>query len=100
MALRLCDEKKKSAATTDVENVLRRRAMEIEILHAPNVEAQIFFEIEILRIMPPTRRRISWRCAVFGSQRLQTIAVDLGEQGLHRDRMKDATNAPPRSPIS
>ena len=61
MTLRLRDVEEKSAAAADIENFLWRREVQIQVLHAANVELEIFFEIEILRVMPPARRRVRRR---------------------------------------
>ena len=54
--------------------------MEIQVLHPPDVEPQIFLELEILRVMPPARaaRQVAERRALL--QLPQPFLIDLREQ--------------------
>ncbi len=49
----LGDEKKETAATTDIQNILRRKPLQAEILRSPDIDPKPLFQIEILRIVPP-----------------------------------------------
>ena len=49
----LANEKKKPAPTTDIQNFLRRKPVQIQILGAPDILPKMFFHIEILRVMTP-----------------------------------------------
>jgi len=49
----LGNEEEKSAATADVQDFLRRKAVQIQVLGASYVKLKMFFCVEILRVMTP-----------------------------------------------
>ena len=64
MTAGLRHKKEKSRPASDVQNILRRGPVEVEILDPPDVDPEPFFQIEVFRIMPPTFRRVRGRGTV------------------------------------
>jgi hypothetical protein len=49
----LATKRKKAAAAADIQNLLGRKSLQIEVLGPPDIEPKPLFQIEILRIVPP-----------------------------------------------
>src|SRR5450432_3841637 len=56
MTLRLGDKEEKSPATTDIQDFPRGAAVQSQVLHAPDIQREIFFQIKVFRVMMPTAR--------------------------------------------
>ena len=56
----LRDEEKISAPAANIQDLLPRETMEIEILRPSDVLPNVRFCVEILRIMSPQSGRVSW----------------------------------------
>src|SRR5450432_1782554 len=50
MALGLGDKEEKPSATTDVQNFPRSAAVQIQVLHPPDIQREIFLQIEVFRV--------------------------------------------------
>ena len=46
-------EEKKAAAAADIQNLLGRKSLQVEVLGPPDIDPKPLFEIEVLRIVPP-----------------------------------------------
>ena len=82
------DEKKKTAAATEIEYRERLGAMQFQVLRAHDVEAQPSFHIGVFGVVQPRRgmRRLD-----VGQPRL----IDLRVERLERNRMNDALRPAP-----
>ena len=99
MPERLGDEEKKTAPATDVQNFLRRKPLQIQILSAPDINRKAALQVQILRIMPPKGRRSRRKGTAFRAQGSEPPLIDLREKRRHRDGMKNSANAAPGPPI-
>lgn len=87
------DKQKNSAAAADIQNILRRRAMQVQVLHAFDVEFQIAFQVEIFGV-------ILGRGSVSRLDIVQTIAINFRQQRPQRNRTEPTLYAPPSAPVS
>ena len=94
------DKEKKAAAATEVEDLLRWRSIQIQVLGAFDIDLQPFLHLKVLGVMAPKGRSVRRRRGELGLQRLQSIRIDFRQQGSDRDRVKGAPELPPGTPIS
>ena len=94
------DKKKKPATAADIQNLLRRKALQIEVLSPPDIDAKALLQIEILRVMTPQRRRTRWQGPIFRPKCPQPILVDLCQERPARYRVQDSLRMPPGTPVS
>src|SRR5205807_759827 len=86
------DEKKKTAAATEIEYRERLGAMQFQVLRAHDVEAQPSFHIGVFGVVQP---RLRMRRLDLGQPRL----IDLRVERLERNRMNDALRPTPSPAI-
>ncbi len=86
------DEQKESGAAAKIENLLGRRAIELQILHAFDVGFEPILDIGVLGL-------VRGGIGIARFDFTQAAAVDPGEKGWQENRMKLALKTPPGAPV-
>ena len=88
VAKMLANEKEETAATTEIENFLRRHLIQFQVLDAFDVGFEPLLDAQVLR-------RVRGRIGIARLNLAQTFLVDLSEERWQRNRMELALKTTP-----